>query len=224
MNRFAMVVCWFALVAIPAQANFGLFRSRSSYGRSVPYSSAPNISYYYQPTYQPMIVFPVTPDCGTAPLVNPYPPIRMPPASPSPDSLQTPPPVTRQPPPPPVRRAPGIAVPESAPPSEGGPVVPPGRPQPVPVPVRTTSLKPTTNYFTSHPSEASRGARDGTVTFWNLSNGPLTLRAGGRSQTVASGRSLALELARDFVWQVNDRPEEVGRVGEGAGLTILIRK
>src|SRR5262249_27248228 len=149
-----------------------------------------------------------------------------------------PPAVVTQPPPaplpadqppvrPPQRRPAGTAVPESAPPSERGPVVPPTRPTMPPAPGSSTSMKVDQPRYSDYSGGAKAdSARGGcAVTFWNLTDNQVTLRAGGQTRSLPRGRSVTLPMTRDFVWQVNRRAERTGQVPpEESTLTVLIRR
>jgi len=64
-----------------------------------------------------------------------------------------------------------------------------------------------------------------TVTFWNLTTKPLTLKVDGRDRTLEPRKNLALDVPRRFSWQVDDRGENKENIAMGeAGLEIVVRR
>jgi hypothetical protein len=62
------------------------------------------------------------------------------------------------------------------------------------------------------------------VNFWNLSPRELVISTAGKRLTLAPGKRMALDLDRQFTWQVEGREAEVGTVAPDApGLEIVIR-
>jgi hypothetical protein len=63
------------------------------------------------------------------------------------------------------------------------------------------------------------------VSFWNLSKKALVLQVSGRRLSLDRGRSLTLELDRQFTWQIEGREERTQTVASGeSALDILIRR
>jgi hypothetical protein len=64
-----------------------------------------------------------------------------------------------------------------------------------------------------------------TITFWNLTAKPLTIKVDGRDQTLQPRQNLAVDVPRRFAWQVDERGENKENIamGEG-GLEIVIRR
>jgi hypothetical protein len=80
--------------------------------------------------------------------------------------------------------------------------------------------------FAVAPGDRTRPAADRcSVAFWNLSGQDLTLTVAGQKQTIVRGKSLTLELDRQFVWQVEGRESQAERVpATESGLEIVIRR
>jgi hypothetical protein len=63
------------------------------------------------------------------------------------------------------------------------------------------------------------------VSFWNLSDRELVLKVGTQRTTLARGRSVTLDLEREFTWQIEGREPQTGRVGKNeAAQEIVIRR
>jgi hypothetical protein len=63
------------------------------------------------------------------------------------------------------------------------------------------------------------------VSFWNLSQQELTLKVGEKRLTLAAGRTLTLELDRQFNWQIEGRDAQTGQVADkDSALEIVIRR
>jgi hypothetical protein len=64
-----------------------------------------------------------------------------------------------------------------------------------------------------------------TITFWNLTAKPLTIKVDGRDRTLQARQNLAVDVPRRFTWQVDERGENKENIamGEG-GLEIVIRR
>ncbi len=130
-----------------------------------------------------------------------------------------------------VAPAPPAATPLPSPPSSG-----PLRPTPAPQPRSSppvnegaaTSAKVSTSFYEALPTANAAAPRAGSlfsVTFWNLSNTPLSLHVAGQMRTLNRGQRWTLELDREFAWQVEGRETQVSRVPAGEpGLTVLIRR
>ena len=64
-----------------------------------------------------------------------------------------------------------------------------------------------------------------TITFWNLTAKPLTIKVDGRDRTLQARQNLAVDVPRRFTWQADERGENKENIamGEG-GLEIVIRR
>jgi hypothetical protein len=87
----------------------------------------------------------------------------------------------------------------------------------------------TEKYFDSYAVAATAGTprADGrcSVSFWNLSSGAMTLNVGDRRTTLAAGRSVTLNLERQFRWQIEGREAQSAQVAANeSGLEIVIRR
>jgi len=104
-----------------------------------------------------------------------------------------------------------LAVPSAAPPSEAN------------------ALKLATSYYDLYSGATRPGVPlpDGrcSVAFWNLTGRPITLRASGQERVLPTGRSVTLELPREFAWNVVGREAEAARIPAGhTTAEILIRR
>jgi hypothetical protein len=163
-----------------------------------------------------------TPLPGTAP-ANPT----WAPATPAPPSAGPLPPVpTAQPTtpntaPPPI--APQTPPPPTAPKLPALPP-PPGMPQ-----AAVQESHSSTNTFDMYSVPPDKGIKPTadrcSVGFWNLTGKELTLKIDGQTRTVAAGKSLTLDLARQFVWQVMGREAQNSTVPTAdLGVEIVIRR
>jgi len=63
------------------------------------------------------------------------------------------------------------------------------------------------------------------VGFWNLSDRDVTVLVAGQNHTIQRGRSLKVEVPREFTWQVAGREPETRRVpAADGGLEIVLRQ
>ncbi len=64
------------------------------------------------------------------------------------------------------------------------------------------------------------------VSFWNLTDRPLTVKVADQSYVVQrNSQSMPMELSRQFVWRVDGREPQQERLPEGeSGLVIVIRR
>lgn len=136
--------------------------------------------------------------------------------------------------PPPARP---LAQPVAAPPSRG-PVQPPRTQEPpLNVPAPPTPAQPSRgpgvtesrsyfNAYTVASADVKPAADHCRVSFWNLTERPVTVKVGDHSYAVASNsQSESLELQRQFVWRVDEREPQSERVADGqTGLVIVIRR
>jgi hypothetical protein len=217
------------LLALPLAAHAHFFRSRTT----AAYAPAVVVAGYSYPVAVPVTVsaYPAVP-----PPVVLYDPLPVYMAQPSPVCVPVlPGSVVPQTVPPYV---PPYAPPSAAPPS-GLPAAPGTNPAPTnPPPPSGESPSSTlmTSAKTSEPSfydvyaVAARGgaapaADRRTVCFWNLSRRDVVLKVAGRRQTLPPGARSRLELGRQFVWQVEGRPERSeDMAADAAGLEVVIRR
>jgi hypothetical protein len=211
MMRYFSACMLLALAALPASANFGLFRR---------HAGVVTVSYYYVPLpyYVPGTVWPppavenIPP--GPPPFVNPLPTHPQPsPGSPTPNQAA--------PQPAPASPADQLpAVPNNLAPAP--PIMPPAKPE------TTTANKVEDAYFkvyTNTGGDRSNLAGRKSVTFWNLTDAALTLKIDGQNQVLAAKSSQSFQMPSDFAWRVEGREAEVGRVPtEQTGVTIVIRR
>jgi hypothetical protein len=211
MMRYLTACVVLAVAALPASANFGLFRRHAGVAR---------VSYYYAPLpyFVPGVVCPPpvieTGPPAPPPLIHPAPP----PPSPSP---AVPPPHQAAPQPAPASPAEQLPpLPPNVPPAP--PVMPPAQPQ------EATAHKVEESYFrvyTNAGSERNSRTERKSVTFWNLTDAALTLKIDGQSQVVPAKSSQTLQVPGEFAWRVQGREPEVSRVPpEETGVTIMIRR
>lgn len=193
------VVLLLALGTVPARGNGWLFR-RSAGPTEVRYS-------YYLPG--PVVWVPAAQPVALPVFVRPVvssPVVSLPPVTNVPMNIPMNVP---------------MAVPSPAPPSAVPdlPAPPPG----------TSALKQGTPYYDlySGPTPLATPPASGrcSVAFWNLTGRALTLRVAGQERTLPPGRSLTLELPREFGWNVVGREAEAARIPtDHTTAEILIRR
>jgi len=75
---------------------------------------------------------------------------------------------------------------------------------------------------------AAAGASTGVtcaIGFWNNTGRPVRLNVQGQGHELAPGRGLTLDLPRQFVWQVDNRPPRAENLAAAApALDIVIRR
>jgi hypothetical protein len=121
----------------------------------------------------------------------------------------------------------GWAQPVAAPPSGGPSSVEPPLAGGSREPKAAVSESP--SYYDSYAVAPRRGQ---TVTgdrcslnLWNLSNQQLSVKVDGQTKIVARGKNVALEVPREFVWQVEGRAAQTERIAAGEwSLMIVIRR
>jgi hypothetical protein len=131
----------------------------------------------------------------------------------------------------PVDQAPRLfAQPQPAPASSNKepPLAEPGKPAPGTTESRKAQAT-TEKFFDSYAVAGNAGIPrpDGrsSVSFWNLSSGELTLKVGDQRTTLPAGRSVTLNLERQFRWQIEGREVQSSQVAAGeTGLEIVIRR
>jgi len=200
MIRIILAGVVLALAAVPASANFGIFRRQVEV-------VAPSY-YYIPPVYRmpPVICEPLA-----QPSTHPF-PVR---------------PQVVQPPAGAVKPgAPTQAMPEAAPPSGAEPPVP--RKMSPAEATENSSNKVETPYFEVYSNANGKRPVDGqrkTAQFWNLSRSEVTLKIDGRQHVLAANTSESFPVPGEFAWQVAGREPEVGRIQAGdPGVTIVIRR
>jgi hypothetical protein len=137
----------------------------------------------------------------------------------------------------PVPRGPVYARPMPAPPSQPptmrepplAPQLPPVAPMPpVQPPAPSAAVMESRPYFDLYPVDARGGEKPladrCSVGFWNVTDRELGFKVDGQPRTLARGKSLTLELGRQFTWQIEGRDAQIQRVApENVGLDIVIR-
>jgi hypothetical protein len=88
---------------------------------------------------------------------------------------------------------------------------------------------PTERYFDSYAVAANSASprADGrfSVSFWNLSPSTMTLKVAEQRTTLPAGRSLTLNVNRQFRWQIEGRQEQTAQIAANeSGLEIVIRR
>jgi hypothetical protein len=162
------------------------------------------------------------PLAGTAP-ANPY----WAPATPAPPSAGPLPPLPTTPSPAPSTAPPPIA-PQSPPPPTAPklPTLPPPSAMPQPAVQESHSSTNAFDTYSVPPDKGTKPAADRcSVGFWNLTDKELTLKIDGQTHTLAAGKSLTRDLARQFVWQVIGREAQNSTVpAADVGMEIVIRR
>lgn len=123
----------------------------------------------------------------------------------------------------PVPTEPPVAPPSAAPPTPAATLAPP-----TPASATSRPAAPGKYYVlyrvAPRGSQAGSGQR-GRVSFWNLTGRDVVLRVGGRTQSIARGKRVSLDLERTFEWQVDGRAAEKATIRDGdVGLEVVLRK
>jgi hypothetical protein len=197
MSRCTVAAVLLVLISpLAARADFGWF------GHARPVRS------YYYPV--PVVYAPVAPVVyvPVAPVVCQPPPVV---AVPQPSY-----------PPPPAN---GYATPAPAP-ASGSP--PPSRMPSEPPSTSGPGVKESRFYepysVASFNPAKERGERC-SVVFWNVTGRDLTLRVNRESRTLPRGKSLTIELPRQFTWQVEGHDAQVETIAPGdAAVEFVIRR
>jgi len=121
----------------------------------------------------------------------------------------------------PVQGAPAVplAPPTAAPPS-AGPLTP-GKSQP-----EVTESRSYYESFSVRPQSSDKPPGDHcAVGFWNLTGRDLTVSIAGQAHAVPRGKSLKLEVGRQFVWRVegHEPQNEIVPI-ENSGVEIVLRR
>jgi hypothetical protein len=117
-----------------------------------------------------------------------------------------------------------LATPQPAPPSRSPepPLSPPAPGNP-PAP-QVGEMR----YYDGYGAAGRAGARTPdrcSVAFWNLSDRDLTVLVAGQSVSLPRGRSVQMELDRQFTWQIDGRPAVSERIpANESAWDILIRR
>jgi hypothetical protein len=110
-----------------------------------------------------------------------------------------------------------------------GPSAPPLPARPKVTDARVTdSAQVSTAFYQVFPSKpASEGATPGRfpLVIWNLSATTRAVKVDGQRYPVERGQKVSVNVSREFVWQVEGREAELGRVpANEKGMTILIQR
>jgi hypothetical protein len=122
---------------------------------------------------------------------------------------------------------PPLAPPASANPNP--PSIPKETKSPLPVPESSAGITESKSYYDAYVAAVVcatppvRGKAK--IGFWNLSPRDLTLTVDGQVHLLKKGRSLKLELDRQFVWKVGEHKPQMEQVPDQVpGLELVIRK
>jgi len=75
------------------------------------------------------------------------------------------------------------------------------------------------------PSTDKLSADRCAVGFWNLTGRDVTLSVDGKPQIIPQGKSLKLQLGRQFVWQIGGHDAQTEKVPmENSGVEIVLRR
>ena len=115
------------------------------------------------------------------------------------------------------RQAP-LAAPSAAPPSSGP--IPSGK-----GPAVSESRSFYESFSVQPPSTDKPSADRCAVGFWNLTGRDVTLSVDGKPQIIPQGKSLKLQLGRQFVWQIGGHEAQTEKVPmENSGVEIVLRR
>jgi hypothetical protein len=195
------------------------------------------VAYYPAPACVPIMV-----PCVVAPAPVPCLPLmqrpatdRNPPALPSGarSAFATPtaaPPSTQ---PPPLSEPSPATKPKEQPPAQATPLpAPPSLPEPTKPPPaidKPPAVTEGSSYFDTYAVASHGAARPAgdrcSVGFWNLTDRDLTIKVDGQAHVVAHGKSLPLDVARQFVWQIEGRDPQKEQIATGeSAIEIVIRR
>src|SRR5262249_41033011 len=80
-------------------------------------------------------------------------------------------------------------------------------------------------YAAAPPTGAKPAGDRATVGFWNLTDKDLTFEIDGQTHVLPKGKSLSLELGREFVWRLKGREPQTERIPTGeSAMEIVIRQ
>ena len=131
--------------------------------------------------------------------------------------------------------APPTAAPPSATPSTTPSTLPPplAEPPPPKLPPLSTSKPPQVSepryYYDSYAATPRTGAKPlgdrVSVGFWNLTDQDVTIKIDGQPRLLPKGKSVSMELGREFIWHLEGRDPQTERVATGeSAMEIVIRK
>ena len=199
MAKVAGILALAAVVACPLVSNgHGLRRSRVA------------VSYYY-PGYTPFVAYYYPLPVYVAPPI----PVCVPTIQPTPQSAAA----TTQPPPLAPQYAPPTPAPASGSQSSQKSLSSPS----------AASYGEALSFYDAYPvarRDPVQPAGDlAEVAFWNLTDRDLTIRVEGQAKQLPRGQSMATNLRRAFVWQVEGREPKSEALGrDEAALEIVIRR
>jgi hypothetical protein len=112
-----------------------------------------------------------------------------------------------------------LAAPSAAPPSTGP--IPPGKNQP-----EVTESRSYYEAFKVRPISLDQPTGNHcALGFWNLTGRDVTVSVDGKPQVIPQGKSLRVQVARQFVWQMSGHEALTEKVpAENSGLEIVLRK
>jgi len=116
------------------------------------------------------------------------------------------------------RQAP-LAAPSAAPPSAGPISTGKGQPE-------VTESRSYYEAFNVRPTSTDQVAGDRcALGFWNLTGRNVTVSVDGKPQVIPQGKSLKLQVGRQFVWQLGGHEALTEKVPtENSGLEIVLRR
>jgi hypothetical protein len=112
-----------------------------------------------------------------------------------------------------------LAAPSAAPPSAGPIQSGKGKPE-------VTESRSYYEAFKVRPMSSDKPTGEScAVGFWNLTGRDVTVSVDGKQQIIPQGKSLKLQVGRQFVWQIGGHEALTEKVPtENSGLEIVLRK
>jgi hypothetical protein len=112
-----------------------------------------------------------------------------------------------------------LAAPSAAPPSAGP--IPSDKSRP-----EVTESKSFYEAFNVRPTSSDKPALEQcALGFWNFTGRDVTVSVDGKAQVIPQGKSLKLQVARQFVWQLGGHEALTEKVPmENSGLEIVLRR
>jgi hypothetical protein len=128
-------------------------------------------------------------------------------------------PLSHQPIPGPQPRQVPLAAPKAAPPSAGPISADKNRPE-------VTESRSFYEAFKVQPTISDKPALEQcALGFWNLTGRDVTVSVDGKTQVIPQGKSLKLQVGRQFVWQLGGHEALTEKVPtENSGLEIVLRR
>jgi len=121
-----------------------------------------------------------------------------------------------------------LAQPTAAPPSEGPiSMEQPGNPvaKKPGGPVVSENMGFYDAYALAPDKKGTTPSDRGTLVLWNLTNREVKIKVDSQAHALAAGKSLALNVARKFVWQLEGRDPQIESIATGeVGIEIVIRR